>query len=137
MKKCVFALLSTLLSANALASKDNLRFVAADDSVFSNICVVAASEGVIAARKMAPREFSEDIRCNGRNIAAFSRQFSKNERAEVSYRFVLADARPESLLCKQAVSEGVASLGLTRQELDNIYCNGVRLTSFVKAYQAN
>ncbi|MDF2177209.1 hypothetical protein P2G88_03000 [Aliiglaciecola sp. CAU 1673] len=137
MKKFVFAALVAAFSASSLASKDNVRFVAVDDSLFSNICVVAAQEGVIAARKVAPREFNESIRCNGQTINTFARQYTKADSAPIAYKFVLADERPESMLCKQAVSEGVESLGLTRGELDNIFCNGVRLTTFAKAYQAN
>ncbi|WP_102797528.1 hypothetical protein [Bowmanella denitrificans] len=140
MKKFVFAAVATVISAQSFASEGNLRFVAVDNSPFSSICVIAAEQGVAAARKSAPREFNQDIKCNGQAISQFARQFRADapvQASNVVYQFVVADERPESMLCKQAVSAGVESLGLTRRQMDGIFCNGVRLTSFAKAYQAN
>lgn len=140
MKKFVFVALVTAVSASASASEETLRFVAVDSSPFSSICVVAAEQGVVAARKSAPREFKSDILCNGQAIAEFARKFKLSETSQPSaavYKFVVADERPESMLCQQAVASGVASLGLTRREMDGIYCNGMRLTSFARAYQPN
>ncbi|MFC6438732.1 hypothetical protein [Bowmanella sp. JS7-9] len=133
MKK-VLAVVAMLVSASVNASE--VRYVPVDESIYSNLCVVAAVQGLQAAQQQGGAEFDATIRCNGKLIADFARKIkvAAEPVLPVTYKVIAANDQPESALCVRAVKEGVGALQLPREELNNIYCNGRTLPNFARTY---
>ena len=133
MKKVLLAL-SVLWAMNVHASE--VRYVPVDESVYSNLCVVAAVQGLDAARQQGAEHFAPTIRCNGKSIADFALKVV--EKAEpslpVNYKFVAANQRAESAVCALAAEQGLQALDMPRRQMENIYCNGRKLETFVKVF---
>ncbi|MEW6992636.1 hypothetical protein AADZ91_18415, partial [Colwelliaceae bacterium 6441] len=84
MKKLVLGLSLVLTVSTANALSNNATFVAVDNSVETNICLVAAKEGYQAARnagktmsaKYANASFN--ITCNGLPVKKFAKEFNQS-----------------------------------------------------------
>ncbi len=83
MKAKAVVLAVSLFSLNAVASQNTtqVKFVAADLNPASNLCVIAAKDGVRAAKKAAKKlmgnaEFVEySTTCNGMTLKTFAKQY--------------------------------------------------------------
>lgn len=139
MKTTLIALAALTLSATASASPANYKFVALDDSASTNICIASALLGLDAAKEIAAGDFSKRTLCNGMYISSFAAKYSQPakvsvEEAATKVKFVAADNNDASLLCVKAANQGVKALGLNRQEMQEISCNGRNIVRFAKAY---
>lgn len=80
-KTLSIVLLLTTSSAMASTSQNSIKFVAADLTPASNVCVIAAEKGVkaakVAARKLLPKSKHVELStiCNGLPLNKFAKQF--------------------------------------------------------------
>ncbi|WP_438865362.1 hypothetical protein [Neptunicella sp.] len=135
MKTTLIALTTFAISMNAMASQASYSFVPVDQSVYSNLCVVAAQQGIETAKtKFA--DFSHNTLCNGMKIGKFARKYNTiaQEVAPAAIKMVAADEKPESQLCVKAAEQGIETLGLSRWKMNDLYCNGQSIKKFVKSY---
>lgn len=81
--KNIFAVLAFILVAStAQASTANKKFVSTDNTVPSNLCVIAAKDGYDAAVDHAKNSGERDIKemiCNGKRIKRFAKSFQVKE----------------------------------------------------------
>jgi hypothetical protein len=91
MKNVLVALAIFLFVSAAQASTANKKFVSMDNTVASNLCVIAAESGykaaIVHASKTSQRNI-RDIICNGKSIKRFSK------RTEVKEVLVALEANP-------------------------------------------
>ena len=107
MKK-LFLVAATLLSANVFALSSDFKFVPANDSQPTNLCVIAAQDGIAAAKRVARQAgiFSDIAfnmtECNGQNIRRFAAQFKQTpaeletkteESTQIDYEFKVKNAK--------------------------------------------
>ncbi len=133
LRTITFALMLAATQSNAAET----RYVAKDQSIYSQMCVAAATHGLQAAKQLGKEHYDGTIICNGKLITKFASQPQQTITAvEKQYKFVNADNRPESALCLKAAKDGIESLQMSPKALENIYCNGRTLSRFVRVYSA-
>lgn len=149
MKKLFLAAATTLLSANSFAMSSDYKFVAVNDTQVTNLCVVAAEQGIVAAKKAARRSgIYSDVafnatQCNDMSIRRFAAKFSSEQATnvdttvnDVTYIFKTKDAAPASEVCKIAaesgMSEAIKAGGL---EVTSYVCNGLGIQRFARKYK--
>lgn len=136
MKTSLIALSALLVSLNSVATENNYSFVASDESEYSNMCVIAAEQGLDAAKKHAAN-FDNSTICNGVSITKFAKKYSAKAQQPARFaavKIVAADSNVESQLCAQAAKSGIASLGLAQWKIRDIYCNGQTISRFARSY---
>ncbi len=135
MKNTLIAMTTLAISMSSIASQSSYSFVPADQSVYSNVCVVAAQQGIETA-KVEFADFSHNTLCNGMKIGKFARKYNTiaEETVPAAVKMVAADAKPESQLCVQAAEQGIEALGLSHWKMNDLYCNGQSIKRFVKSY---
>lgn len=145
MKKLVSIVAALLLTPQAFAS-ENTKFVAVDQTLESNLCVVAAKQGYNAAMDTAKtfssfnkQEFNAIV-CNGKRIFHFARQYQNAKQAEtvkqITYRFKTLDNSTESRMCAVAAEEGLdKAISLGGKEVKQFVCNGKSIAYFARMYQ--
>jgi hypothetical protein len=136
MKNLLVALTLVLTATAVNASNSNVKFVATDNSVESNLCVLAAEEGYKAAMKQAGNSKASLTTCNGQSIRNFSKTYQiKSVAAPKTVLIVPANNSTESKVCAQAVKSGIkAATQSLSFDVNHITCNGKSLTRFVKQY---
>lgn len=144
MKKFIALAVASMVSSQAFALSSNVKVVAVDDSEATNLCVVAAKEGVAKAKLLAnelferPTQEVQRMTCNGMSLERFaSKMQSKSTKvAQVSnkqVKFVPAADDEASKLCVAAINQGIDAVKANNQRaLNNLYCNGVLATRFAK-----
>lgn len=146
MKNVLIAAL-VLFTTNVFATSNNVKFVAVDQEAASDICIIAAQEGISAARKAAlgvAKFTSEEFNgttCNGKNIRRFALQFKadKQEVAEIAknveYRFKPLDDSRATQLCKVAAEDGFeAAVKVGGTDVRELFCNGERINRFARRF---
>lgn len=142
MKTVLVAVLTLAVSFGVSAKISNVEFRAIDKAVDTQVCIAAAQGGMEAAKATAKAlgvNFSVIKRhtvCNDQSIRSFAAKFNKQEaqpqpKKTVAYKFVVADSAPASLICKDAVMNGLKDAA-TRHNLKDVYCNGELINRFVR-----
>ncbi|GAA6206192.1 MULTISPECIES: hypothetical protein [Thalassotalea] len=140
MKNLLAVLSLVLFTSSASASSSNVKFVSLDNTAESKICVLAATNGYRAAIKQAEKMnnvHAYNITCNGQNIRDFSNSFKAQpvKAIEKSVFIKPANNSIESMICAQAVKNGLDSVvGKTKYDVNEMVCNGLRISQFVKRY---
>jgi hypothetical protein len=136
MKNLLLALTLVLTAATANASNSDMKFISADNSTESNLCVVAAQEGYKAAMKQTDNRLAHRTTCNGQNIKRFSKTYEiKDVTASKKIVFVPVNDSVESKVCAQAVKSGIkAASSLVKFNINQMSCNGKNIRRFVKQY---
>lgn len=140
--KVQFAALALLLGSSTVLATD-VKFVNADGSALSSLCIAAAESGKAVGTLAAEMSISasHEVRCNDKPIHAFAGQFRAEAVAATSYVLSKANARPETQLCVAAVhsqEEFTTLLNTHFAGVDvsrSITCNGQPLNEFVRRYQ--
>jgi len=148
--------LSTLLligvlsvsSFNALASA--VVFKAANDNIATKACMVAATDGMDAAKALVQDNdinfdlFKRTVSCNGMSMSDFASTHlvktasqSVNDSPEVSViKLVAKTDNTESKLCLDAVVLGETQARKTHNMLNSsVMCNNVDLSRFVRTFK--
>ena len=130
MKNILLALAIILFASTAQASTANKKFVSIDNTVASNLCVIAAKDGYKAAVDHAKISGEIDLKrmiCNGKSIKRFAKFFQVKE-----ILVVPANNSFESNICAQAVKNGLESV--SSDDINQTICNGQQIVHFVKRY---
>lgn len=143
MKKLFTLTAITLFSLQATAA-NNIKFVAVDQTLETNLCFIAAEQGYNQAKLAAQTnanfnnaEFEATI-CNGLNIKRFARKFQQKtvKAKSTAYRFELLDNTDATKYCAIAAQKGLAeAVNLGGEEVKSLICNGRYISSFAKKYQ--
>jgi len=141
------ALLTLLLTGAANASND-VKFVAFDQAIETQICLTAVEQGLREAKKVAkksadlsPAEFYT-TNCNGLSIVDFANKYKETdnrvaEESETIYKFKLIDNTFETKVCSIAAQHGYsAAKEFAESNTSLISCNGYSVKSFAKKYSA-
>jgi homoaconitase/3-isopropylmalate dehydratase large subunit len=138
MKNLVAALTVVLFTGAAQASTSSLKFVSVDNSVESQTCVIAAKDGYNAALNYASQSGQKNVfamTCNGQNIQDFSKAYQVAEVAAKTVVVVPANNNDASKVCAQAVANGLDYvLSNASFDVNQMRCNGQKLSTFVKQY---
>ncbi|OUL58071.1 hypothetical protein [Pseudoalteromonas ulvae] len=142
MFKSLITVSALLVSTQVVASNQH-DFIAMNESVDTQICIVAAKQGFNAARDFASENgqyisrYNPNFYCNGQRINEFSANFTRvasqaqSEVKQVS--LFAADEKHESNICVAAAKEGLAVVK-SKTDAKQIKCNGESITRFVKRY---
>ncbi len=134
MKNLAVALALVFFTGAAQASTSSLKFVSVDNSVESQLCIIAAEEGYSAALSFAKKsnhKSASATTCNGQNIKSFSKTYQVAKNVVV----VPANNNQASKFCAQAVKNGLSSIiTATDIDLNQMRCNGQKISNFVKKY---
>lgn len=146
MKKLVSMVAALFVTFQASAS-ENTKFVAVDQTLETNLCVVAAKQGYNAAKDTAKtissfnkQEFNAIV-CNGKRIFHFAKyyqDFKLQSQAvkQVTYRFKTLDNSTASRMCAIAAQEGLdKAVSLGGKEVKQFVCNGKSIAYFARKYQ--
>ena len=135
MKSLVVALSAVLFAGATQASTSSLKFVSIDNSVESQICVIAAKDGYNAALNYASKSNQKNVfamTCNGQNIKGFSKTY---QTAVTTKTIVVpANNNDASKICAQAVAHGITSVVTANFDVKQMRCNGQKISEFVKQY---
>ena len=135
MKNILLALAIILFASTAQASTANKKFVSIDNTVASNLCVIAAKDGYKAAVDHAKISGEKDLKrmiCNGKSIKRFAKSFQVKEILSKEILVVPANNSFESNICAQAVKNGLESVN--SDDINQTICNGQQIVHFVKRY---
>jgi len=138
MKNIVIALAVFLFTSAAQASTTIKKFVSIDNTVASNLCVIAAEDGYKEAvnhAKQYGKNYIAAMTCNGKGIQRFSKSFEVKEVSSKEVLVVPANNTIESNLCALAVKDGLKSvISNTDFDVSQTICNGQQIAHFVKRY---
>ncbi len=142
--KLQFAALALILGSSVAMAND-VKFVNADGSKLSGLCIAAAESnkavGALAAELGLSPVISDQILCNGTPIRAFVSQLRADIAAEAVYTVSGANQAPETQLCLAALTSKEEFARLKAQHFGNVVvereisCNGMPLQQFVRRYQ--
>ena len=151
MKKTLIALTLALATSTAFASNSNDKytFVASDDSPETQLCMVAAAQGIESAKVNAKilgvnfNKFKKESRCNGQRLSKFVKSFNTQEISEEiaviaqKIDMIAADGSLESRICVQAVKEGIeiARAEHGTSKISKLKCNNKTLSKFISKYK--
>lgn len=141
MKTLSLTFALTLTATQASALSNNVKFLAVDSTHETNLCVIAAEQGLKAARyasKLPAKVFLSTL-CNNQKIRSFAKKFEAKEalvaQSSVEYKFKTIDDSIESQTCAVAAQQGLrAATKLAGLDAKSITCNGKSLRSFAKKY---
>lgn len=149
MKKLLLLSATLAFSANTMALSNNVKFVQANNSIATNVCYLAATQGVSAAKKQAKRqagfsdvEFNSTI-CNDMSIRRFAAKYANaevtqveiNDKGQVEFVFKAVDQSAATQLCKVAAEEGFeAAVAQGGTAAKAVYCNGEKIARFARRY---
>ena len=137
MKNLIAALTVVLFTGASYASTSNVKFISVDNSIESQICVIAAEEGYSAALSFARKSNHKNafaMTCNDQNIKSFSKTYQVAESENKKFIVVPANNNEASKFCAQAVKSGIASIMAADIDLNKMRCNGRKISKFVKQY---
>jgi len=145
MKNLLIALTLLLTATTASASNTNVKFVTADNSTESSLCITAAKSGLKSVKKMSRKKPYYNVICNGQSIQSFSKAYKAEPKtvADIKVTDILAkkflvipaNENSASKVCAQAVKSGIESVRNTVGfNVDGIICNGKSINKFVKQY---
>mgnify|MGYP000199723561 CR=1 FL=1 len=144
MKNLLLGLSLVLSVSSAHALSSNSKFFTIDNSIDSQLCFIAATEGYDAALTQGKKiggkysHLAKETSCNGVSIREFA-SMHKNNTAEDSERLVnlfAGNETRESQICLKAAKTGIKSIEKNRY-FNNIKCNGQSIEKFVKQYGKN
>ncbi|CAM4169862.1 exonuclease III [Pseudoalteromonas byunsanensis] len=129
--------LSTITSVSA-----QVEYSAANASPESKVCVIAAQQGLSAARTEAQKyginisRFSKTLECNGEDIRDIAKQagFVEAQTQDKAVALVAKTASAETELCIKAAKDGVASIAVHGHKARSLRCNNLPVKEFVKQY---
>jgi hypothetical protein len=143
--KMQFAALALVLGSSFVAADSDLKFVNANGSALSDLCIAAAqseeSVGSIAAQLGMAAVVANDVLCNDKPIQRFVTQFRAESATATVYVVSVANQTPETRLCLAALTSDEEFARLKDAHFSDvavereIVCNGKPLGQFVRRYQ--
>lgn len=138
------ALSLSLSTFTHMSEAANVKFKAMDDSFASQVCIVAATDGINSARTLVTKqghsfkEFAASLTCNGKSLRNFSKSWEADKQTETTekqVKLVVKNNNPESQLCLDALVMGEEAARVKYDaKFENIICNDRTLASFLRQY---
>jgi hypothetical protein len=141
--------MATILSTLSFSAfSHNTVYTAGDDSTESTLCVIAANEGIDAAKSYARNErinfthIEQTVSCDGLTIREMARKSQANQYAqhgvaqvELDKRFVFVATNDDAdtQICIKAAKQGVQSGAYAIAVRRKIACNGQNVEQFVRS----
>ncbi len=137
-----------LLALAGSAAAEQVNFVNADASIYSELCIAAVTSKDALDKKAAEYKFSADdmkkFSCNGLELDDFVKKYgpgsgSKNEGLKV-FAFEKSMQNTESDICVAAATSNdafkaiKAKVGRSDDYYKEIHCNDIPLTRFAKRF---
>lgn len=142
MRKALLGLVATLSLGSFGAQASSVQIEASNNELTTQVCYVAASEGLKAAKSLVTsqgfsfRSFMKSVTCNNMSIADFANKYHGNvvkSQSERKIQLVAKNNDLESQVCVEALTYGLeATVKKFRINQDYIYCNGISLPKFVQ-----
>ena len=130
--------LSATLSVNATP----VQYTQGDASAASKVCVVAAQEGLSAARLAASQHgihisrFSKSILCNGEDIRDIAKQLTNDTNTSTKQVALYAKTSTSATeLCIKAAKNGLSSISKYGHKARSLRCNDVPVREFVRQFE--
>jgi hypothetical protein len=142
------AMVTILSTLSFSASSHNTVYTAGDDSTESTLCVIAANEGIGAAKSYARNErinfarIEQTVSCDGLTIYEMARkaqtdQYAQHDVTQVEldkrFVFVATNDDADTQLCIDAAKQGVQSGAYAFAVRKKIACNGQNVEQFVRS----
>lgn len=132
-----------MASASVLSKEVVLK--ASDQTIATNICLVAATKGMKIAATVASendinfRQFKSSASCNGLSLANFATKFrqykaSKKVAPKPSIILMANNTDIESQLCLDAVTMGERKARAKHSVIATVLCNHKDLPDFVRSF---
>jgi len=145
MNKLLLSLTSVFLLSNSQVNAQSYEFELVEIDLESQICIVAAEQGIKAAKDLASKNgiylssYNNDFYCNTKTLNKFIKQYGKvntkitlNENKET--QLYAADENMESDLCIKAVELGLEAVKAQHNNISSIRCNGKSIKQFVNKF---
>lgn len=138
MKKLVSFLVLIAVSSAANALSSNVQIVAKNNTIETELCVVAAQQGIEKAAEQAAlsgvtaKSFAK-MHCNGTDIKSFAATYTPKDPVAINVKatvILAGNQSDESKLCVKAVTEGIKAIGHIAPSLK---CNGESVSDFVNS----
>lgn len=138
MKSFITTALFIASFGSQAALSSDVKFVAADTSKDTNVCLVALNEGLAAAEQyigVRGEAALEITSCNGVSVYQFVKKYKVEKIKPVKVvKYVPANSSQASELCVIAKEQGLdAVVKVIGQKAKNIYCNGTSIKNFARA----
>jgi hypothetical protein len=142
------AMVTILSTLSFSAFSHNTVYTAGDDSTESTLCVIAANEGISAAKSYARNErinfarIKQTVSCDGLTIHEMARkaqadQYGQHEMAQDDIQqrilFIATNDDADTQLCIEAAKRGTQSGAYALAVRKNIACNGQGVAKFVRS----
>lgn len=136
------AAMTVATASQSFASSENVTFKPLNESLETQACLTAATEGMRATRKLVRENdvdfglFNKSVTCNGMKLAQFANTYFEQDTTEEPKVVAIraSNSNLESQLCLDAVLMGEEQ---ARQKHDlhgvSVICNDKPLSSFVRS----
>ncbi|MBQ4850074.1 exonuclease III [Pseudoalteromonas sp. MMG012] len=129
---------STTLSVQA----EKVQYTQGDASVASKVCVIAAEQGLSAARAAASQHgihisrFSASVLCNGEDIRDVAKKVNNDTRSDAKKVALYAKTSTSATeLCIKAAKNGLSSISKYGHKARSLRCNDVPVREFVRKFE--
>lgn len=143
MKLSTLAVAASLVLVSASAFSKELVLKPVDDKIETQVCYVAATEGLAAAKSLMFQNsinypnFARTVTCNSMTIAEFAKTYSKQDDTSskvTKVALVAKNTRIESQLCLDAVVIGEDAARAKYDLYGEVLCNRQKLSTFVSKF---
>jgi hypothetical protein len=138
---------AALVSANAFAN--DVVFKAMDDNLATQTCIVAAKDGIQAAKQLVSDNglraatFTKGLKCNDQNLTRFAKKYAKQDMADLKeqakatrvVRLVTSMENVETQLCIDAAVMGEERARAKYRYDAPVTCNSKSLSTFVREFK--
>jgi hypothetical protein len=146
MKLLTIAITLSISAASLSSMASNVVFKPTNQTVETQACYVAATEGLRASRALINKNdidfdlFSLTVSCNGDSLRTFAKQYqpqtSKKVEVENEPSITLVAKNTESMVCIDALVMGEQQARKKHNTgEDGIICNNKNIETFVRQYQ--
>ncbi len=141
MIKLTAFVVSGFVAFNVNAGTVDNVYYAKDGNVESQVCAVAANQGLTAAKQLGEENgiriarFSPSLYCNGQDIRDIAKQVAAARSQQVtSVSLYAKNEEKETQLCMKAATQGLDKVAHQVRHVNGLRCNGQRIETFVKRY---
>jgi hypothetical protein len=152
MKKIILAVAALVATSSVMATPVNYKYVAANQESATQLCVIAANEGIEASKEASVEmgvsfyNFNKTMTCNGLRLKSFISKINKVNEVEEEIQVVATKKVKmistdivnieESEVCIKAAKDGMKKAQRSYAgDATGIVCNGLSIRSFAKKYK--
>ncbi|MFY8275123.1 hypothetical protein AAEU32_13440 [Pseudoalteromonas sp. SSDWG2] len=140
MTKLTLTLLSCVFASSTVAG--TAQYFAKNDTVESQLCAVAANQGLVAAKEQGAKHgiritrIASSLYCNGQDIRDIAKKVEVVAPAKKAPALNLYAKNNESAtkLCIEAAEKGLATMEFKGKRINGLTCNGQPVEKFVEQF---